>query len=82
MVTASTPRKSAAGREYAPMTRKLIALKPGRRLLVTSDPLTIDRERGNMASRIRTATLRTGRRFTMSTENGRLYVACVAVVED
>lgn len=60
----------------SPVTKRLISMRPGKRIEIGFQEGDIATERARMASRIRTAKLQTGYRYRCVTERGRLYVYC------
>lgn len=58
-------------------TKRLIRLRPGRFMDVTPEGEPIEPARARWASTIKTARVRTGRRYRVVTREGRLYVVCL-----
>jgi len=64
------------GRSRNAITQRIIELAPGDVLDVTPRDGDIAAERSRCLSRLRTATLATGRQYATRVHGGRLYVVC------
>lgn len=70
------PRSAVGGKPRHEQTTAIIRLRPGRKLDLTPEDGDCHGERIRVLSRIRTARIETGKKYTTAIEGGRLIVRC------